>query len=310
MSLPAQVENDLKELEAYEASLQNPEPPETETEPEPEIEETKAEETPDPQPEPEVKKEDFEQKYNTLRGKYDAEVPRLHAQVKELMEKVDQLSTAAAAPKPEAPPEPKQYVTDADKENFGEDLLDVQRRVAMEVAEKYQGQISKLEGTIAALTKRLDETGGQMGQMSFEQRLHMRVPDFDQINNSPEWVAWLNEVDPLVRGPRRVMAQKAFEAGDADAVADYVKLFKDSLKPAQPKQSDRKAELESQVAPTRSSTPTRSAESQAGRIYSESQVNQLWDKVRTLSVSGQIDEAAQLEAELSAAYVEGRVRPG
>lgn len=323
MQLPEQIQKDIAELEALEKQMKGRQPagdePEvddetSEQEPAPVAEakpdEPVAEEQP-PAPakeKPSKPSEDFEQKYRSLRGKYDAEVPRLHQEVKALTAQIEELRKAQEKPEPE--PEPKRYVTDADKEAFGEDLLEASRRVAMEVAEQYQAKISSLEKHIENLESKLTETGGQIGAVSFEQQLRAAVPDFDQVNRDPRWVAWLDEHDPIVRGPRRQMAQQAFNAGDAEAVADYVKLFKRTLEQP-PQQSDRSAELERQVAPKRTASATPPpGQKPAAKIYTESQANALWDRVRDMSMRQQYDEAAKLEAELSAAYVEGRVRPG
>lgn len=322
MRLPAQVKADIRRVEELEAQLRGApagDKPEDATEPEGASTDTEVEagppagESTPPTPaeeKPSKPSEDFEQKYRSLRGKYDAEVPRLHQQVKALTAQIEELQKAQAKPEPEQPPEPKRYVTDADKEAFGEDLLDVQRRVAMEVAEKYEAQLSAMKRHIDNLESKLTETGGQIGAMTFEQRLRSAVPDFDTVNRDPRWVEWLDEHDPIVRGPRRVMAQRAFDAGDAEAVADYVKLFKASVQ-EQSQQSDRKAELERQVAPKRTAAATPPpSQKPAAKVYTEAKATEVWGRIRDLSMRGQHDEAAKLEAEISAAYVEGRVVPG
>jgi len=313
MALPKQVEQDLREIEELEKQMQarnTPQPVSEETTEE--TAETVEEVVEDEAPKEPVKEEpklkaveetvdDFKQKYNTLRGKYDAEVPRLHQQVRDLTSQINDLKQSLER-KAEAEAETKNsLVTDADREEFGEELLDVQRRIATEVASKYETKIAKLEQTIASLQ-------GQYGEMSFEQKLAQIVPDFQQVNNDPRWVAWLNEHDPLVRGPRRVLAQQAFEQGDAEAVADYVKLFKTTLEPVAKEESPRQAELEKQVTPSRTATATPTPKDTGKKVYTEAEAEKAWNKVRMLNTSGRYDDALKLEAEITAAYVEGRVR--
>lgn len=330
MALPRQVEAELREIEELEKQIAAQNEPEVEAEadePKEEVvEETEAEVTneaksEEPQPEEATPAEppvaevadDFKQKYNTLRGKYDAEVPRLHNQVKELTEQLDMFrKDMEDAKKAEAakPKEKVSYVTDADREEFGEELIDVQRRVAREVAQEYDEKLEAQSKVIEALQKQLEDTGGQIGNMSFSQQLHQLVPDFDQIDNDERWVGWLNEYDPMVNGPRREMAQIAFNNGDAKAVAHYVNLFKESIKPKeQPVADTRQAELEKQVAPTRSSSPTtQTATNTTGKVYSNAEIERAWDKVRILNTQGKYGDAEKLEAELTSAYMEGRVR--
>jgi len=315
MALPKQVEQDLKDIEELEKQLTAQDTP-VESDQEQSVEETVAEteiqvEAPEPvavepseQPVQQVQ-DDFEQKYRTLRGKYDAEVPRLHSQVKELMAQMESMKAAMEAKKAEPEPEPVSLITDADREEYGEDLLDFQRRVVREEGRKYESQIAAQEKKIAELERLISQTGNQVGEMTFEQKLHRVVPDFAQVNADPRWINWLDEVDPIIRGPRRTMAQQAFEAGDAEAVADYVKLFKSTLEPV--KQDNRKAELEKQVTPTRTNSQAVSPVDSSKKTYSEAQANAVWDKISQLTRNGRYDEASKLEAEISRAYVEGRV---
>jgi hypothetical protein len=329
MALPKQVQAQLDEVEELEKTLNAQGKPEKKKAKKPELSEVTSEDTEaevsveaDEVAEPvEVKPADtsptdvadeFEQKYKTLRGKYDAEVPRLHSQVKELSTKLTELQTQLTQV-PKAPTKSKEkvsYVTDADRAEFGEELIDVQRRVAKEVSQDYEGRFEQQEAVIAELQKQLTQTGNQVGEMGFSQRLAQMVPDFSSIDNDERWVAWLNEHDPMLRGPRRDQAAAAFNAGDAEAVAHYVKLWKESLAPVEAtERTVRQAELEKQVAPNRSanSVATKTVGKES-KVYSEREIKGAWDRIRNLNTRGNVDDAAKLEAEITAAYLEGRVR--
>jgi hypothetical protein len=329
MALPKQVQAQLAEVEEIEKTLKAPqdskkskaEEPEvsedtqdTEVEVSAEIEEAPAvvEVTPTDET-PKQVEDDFKQKYNTLRGKYDAEVPRLHQQLKDLASELNALKKAQEE-KPVEPAKPKEkvsYVTDEDRAEFGEELIDVQRRVAKEVAQEYEDRFEAQAEIIKQLQDQLKQTGSQVGEMSFSQKLGQLVPDFAQIDNDPRWVEWLNEVDPIIRDQRRVLAQAAFDKGDADAVAHYVKLFKQSLGEPEAKVQEkavRQTELEKQVSPSRSATTASTPTDRKSRVYSQREIDAGWNKIRMLNTKGQFAEAEKLEAELTAAYLEGRVR--
>lgn len=326
MALPRQVADKIKEVEALEQQLsgEQPEPsaqPQEELEPEvktPEAELPEVEEAPEvkeapkaEKPEkPESQEEDaavWRQKYKTLQGMYDAEVPRLHTQVKELTDKVSDL-TKSLEEKKQQRKETEKLVTDEDVENFGEDLIEVQRKVAREVASQFEEELSALRTQNEELRAQFNTTKGEISESSFEAKLHRLVPDFAEVNASPEWVSWLDEVDPVLRAPRRVVAQQAFEAADADGVAYYIGMFKQQTAPVveQPKVDTKKEELERQVQPSR--TANASAElSKKGKNYSSAQIQQMFKKAAILSSTGKRDEANKLEAEIDAAYMEGRV---
>lgn len=319
MALPRQVEAQLKEIEAIEKQLvdsqQQPTEPVEPTEPTEPVEAT----TPEPEPtepveptpkpvEPEPQEEKWEQKYKTLKGMYDAEVPRLHAQLKDLKAQMDSLRQAAEA-KPVEQPKPaakEKLVTDEDVQAFGADLIEVQRKVAREVAMEFRADLDAMKSENEELRKMLAQTGNQVSEASFEQRLHRLVPDFDQINLDPKWVDWLNEIDPLLRAPRKSIAQEAFNRGDAEGVAHYVSLFRQTTEPAEAPKSKAKSELERQIQPTRSAATAQTA-SPKGRIYTDSDVRVMYQKAATLGAQGKLEEARKLEAEIDAAYMDGRV---
>lgn len=316
MALPKQVQAQIAEIEEYEKALEaqnNPPAEELDTEAEvvdaveaaPEPEEAKPADT-----SPTGVEDDFKQKYNTLRGKYDAEVPRLHQQVKQLTDELTVIKDELTAKKvePTKPKEKVSLVTDADRAEFGEELLDVQRRVAQEVSQDYEGRLEQQDAVIKELREELAKTGNQLSEVGFSQRLAQLVPDFTEIDKDERWIAWLDEHDPMSRGPRKVQAQQAYVAEDAEAVAYYVGLWKDSL--AAPEEAKpNQAELEKQVAPNRSANSVRTQSTAANsKVYSAREVDAAWNKVRTLNTRGQYAEADKLEADLTAAYMEGRVR--
>jgi len=256
--------------------------------------------------------ESFKQKYATLRGKYDAEVPRLHQQVKELTDQMNAIrEEAQAAKKAEAekPKEKVSYVTDADREEYGDDLIDFQRRVAKEVSQDYEERFEQQSRVIQDLQSKISNTDNQVGEVGFTQKLNALVPGFDQLDSDERWVAWLNEIDPMTRGPRRDQAQAAFNSGDAEAVAHYVSLFRGSVEPVANGKSDRQTELEKQVTPSRSaSTVASKSSNNSSKVYSEKELDRGWTKIRDLNSQGKYDDAEKLEAELTVAYMEGRVK--
>ena len=317
MALPRQVEAQLRELEALEKQLaegQNPAPAEPNQppaeppqDPQPAPTEPKpVEPTPTPT-EPVVAEETWQQKYKTLKGMYDAEVPRLHADMRDLKSQMDNLRKAAET-KPVEPAKPvaaEKLVTDADVEAFGSDLIEVQRKVAREVAAEFRGELDAMRAENDKLREQLTSTGTQVSEASFEQRLYRMVPDFEAVNTDPKWIAWLNEIDPLLRAPRSSVAQQAFNRGDAEGVAHYVSLFRQGSNPVEPT-ANKTNELELQIQPNRSATST-PPNSQKGKVYTNADIEKMFRKATDLGIKGQTDAAKKLEAEIDAAFMEGRV---
>ncbi|MBP8289311.1 MAG: hypothetical protein KAX51_05830, partial [Chromatiaceae bacterium] len=180
LSAPVAPEEDLPE-QPDEPTDPPPEQPDEPTDPPPEQpEQVQPEERANDAP-PAVEAEKWESRYRHLQGKFDAEVPRLHAQIKELH------AILAQRPEPQAPPqqtEPERYVTDEDVANYGDDYIEVHRRITLDT-------VRDLKTELATLKAQLERTGEQVDTVSFETKLAQAVPDFDTINANPEWVGWL-----------------------------------------------------------------------------------------------------------------------
>lgn len=320
MAMPKQVEQQLKEVEELERALTAPpeaasdEPQQSDTVAE-DAQQTQAQPTePVAEPVVEVKPvEDWEQKYRSLQGHFNAEVPRLHQQNKELAAQLQALQQQMQElQKPKQQPTDDRLVTDEDVSQYGADLIDLQRRVTREVVREFvnplKEELAQRDAKITQLENLLGKTGGDVATLSFEQRLERAIPDFSQINADPKWIAWLDAVDEYTGEPRRAYAEWVYNQGNVDKLKQIVDFYKKATgQQAQDQQrQQRKTELERQTQPTR--TASASSVPAGERIYTEVEFNRLWDKVRDLYAKGQNDEANQLDIELSQAATQGRVR--
>ena len=334
MALPKQVQQHLKDLEAYEQQLaaQSPQDSEPTEQPadeappdnvvtleQPGVDATADEAASDQTepaptqdaPAPVAEADDpakWESRYKHLEGKYRAEVPRLHNEIKELRSAIEQMQKAQAeAPTtPTRAPEPaKSLITEQDVDAFGEDLIDLQRRVVKEmIAGDVQRELDKMRKENEALRGQFTKVQGN----AFEVRLRQSIPDFDVVNQDPQWIAWLDEVDPLLRAPRRVVAQQAWNAEDVAAVKAYIDMYKQSVSPStKPAASQRQAELKRQVQPTKATNSGSGPNTAGVKRYTTQEADEAFKQVQKLMISGRQSEAEALENEISAAYIEGRV---
>ena len=317
MSLPKAIQQQVDAADAFVAQI-NGQPPNGDPEPNPNPEpasnppaEPQAKTiSQEPQPQPAVPEETWQAKFFTLKGKYDAEVPRLHAQVKELNTQVQQLIADAAA-RTQAPaptPEPaKSLITEQDKEAFGTDLIDLIDRATEAKVAGFRDRESKLQAEIAELKGKLgrvDETVGTSSKELFIDRLSKQVPDWESINIDPGFLSWLAEVDPVYGIPKQSALNSAYEALDATRTAAIFKQYKAIVAPAQ---TQSKPNLQSQVAPTRSRTSPAPANSAGDkRYFTQGDIAQFYDEWRR----GLIDDAdaVRIEQEIASASVEGRIR--
>lgn len=317
MALPRQVVQDLIELEAYEKSTiaeqESAAAPVTQTEIVAEVVAEPVAVVPAEQVaeavsnvveiKPAADEKAWEQKYRTLQGMNQADARRFQEQKHQLEATQAELEELR---------KPKVVVTSTitpeEEIEFGADLLDVQRRIVREEMTSLTDQVERIKQENRYLREQMGNTEAAMASSTFEQKLSMAVPDFEAVNDNPKWVAWLDEVDPMSRAPRRMVAQDAYARGDIEAIAAYVGMFKGSEKPVSTAATTAANELKSQIAPTKSASGANDPGNTQLRMYSEAETSQLFDKVGLLYRQGKTEEASKLDAELTLAYHQGRVR--
>ena len=106
----------------------------------------------------------------------------------------------------------------------------------------------------------------------------------------------------------RQLAQEAIIAGNAEAVAELVEVWKEvsGINAEVAKQDKKQKELESQAQPGRSKATGDALKAEAGRIWTWKE----YERVFSPNISREYTPAqiAQLQADAEAAYLEGRIR--
>jgi len=263
----------------------------------------------EPDPVPDSK---WEAKYHTLKGMYDAEVPRLHTQVRELNTQVQTLIGEVERAKVQNVQQEnvESLITEQDKEAFGPDLIDLIERATASKVSTLQARESELVTEIKQLKAQLgDVTERQVvsDKDRFLSGLTNQVPDWETLNTDQGFLNWLQEVDPIYGLPRHAALTNAYEAGDVVRVATVFNTYKTLVgAPKQTNKSKANQELQRQVAPTRSRSSAPPADSQNQQVYSQEQIAQFYDEWRRGLIDN--DEAVSIEKQIHAAITEGRIR--
>lgn len=315
MALPRAIQKQVEDADAFVAQMTG-QTDNTETDPnltqntapDPEPQQPISQE---PEPKPVVPEETWERKYLTLKGMYDAEVPRLHAQMRELNGQVQSLiaenATAKAQQSVAQPTSAKTLITEQDKEAFGSDLLDLIDRASEQKVAEFRSHNSQLMDEIRELKGKLGNVSERQvvsDKDRFLAKLEAQVPNWETLNVDQGFLAWLAEVDPIYGLPRQVALSNAYESFDADRTATIFKQYQNTLAPTQQRPSQ---QLQSQVAPTRSRASSAPATSAGDKpIYSQEQIANFYNEW----IKGHIDpaEAERIEKDINAAYSEGRIR--
>lgn len=297
--LPKQIQAEIDEAEALErmfAEQQNPVPAENAAGEGAAEAVVPAEGIPPGTPEAvaeDANSETWEQRYRILQGKYDAEVPRLHAQVRELTDNLNQVAQRLQSEPVEAP-KPLSEVAPEDIETYGEDLVNMMRRVAAAEAERRSAEalqrVNQVEGHLA-----------QGQEDRFYSALSQRVPQWKDIDNEPGWISWLGEYDPMVGSSRQDALNAAARALDSNRVASIFETY--VLTRQQNRPGAAPSVMQSQVVPRSQGVAPGAA--QQKRVYTQAEIAQLLDPRHILHLPE--DQQRAIERDIDLAVAEGRI---
>ena len=264
--------------------------------------------------------EDFVQKYKTLQGMYNAEVPRLRSQNKDLTTRVQQLeqllATMNATNTTNSQPQAEEkYVTDEDITEYG-DSIDVMRKVTREELSTAAKRIAQLENTISQLQSSVIPQVQQVAQRqaaSTEQQfwsdLANQVPNWREVNDNEAFQSWLLDIDPLTGISRQTYLEDAQRNLDAQRVASFFRAWEGQSGGSNVAQPSNvvNSELEKQVSPgkTKSAgTPVNNS----GKMYTAADIKKFFEDVRKGHYRGREEERDRIERDIFSAQREGRLQ--
>lgn len=282
--------------------------------------------TPAPTPAPTI---DWQQRYNTLRGKYDAEIPDLQAQLRATQQAIQAMQAAMRAPAaPSAPPSAPPSTPAAapafedipaeDREAYGEELITKSQHWA---EAKLAPRLSQLERRLIEIEGRSQQVTQNSAMSQVEAQLDRQMPQWQDINNDPEFWAWLSQPDPFSGNVRRALLTDAHARGDAARTLAFFQGFQrehtvvDPGSGTQPGQTagnpspvaDR-LPLENLAAPGRGTTSLAAPGAPALRTWNTAQVAALYREKTEGRWDGRENDFRRLEQDMIAATREGRFR--
>lgn len=263
------------------------------------------------------------QKYKTLQGMYNAEVPRLHAQNRELnsrVQQMEQLLASLSAQSDQASNNSQTQVaalvTETDVQEYGESL-DVMRRVTREELYPVAQKIAQLENIIRSLqtnvvpqVQAVAQRQAVTAEQQFWSDLSNTVTNWRDINDEPAFQSWLLEVDPLTGISRQTYLEDAQRTLDVRRVASFFQTWNELTGKANVAQDTRRSaaasELEKQVAPGRSKNTGAPSPNNA-KQYSPDDIKAFFNDVRQGKYKGREAERDRIERDIFSAQREGRI---
>lgn len=265
----------------------------------------------------------WEQRFNTLQGKYNAEIPRLNKALDDLTQKLNttnqrcldlesenrQLREAATQP---ATPEGEGKITinPDDFESYGPEFVQM-ATLLQSVAKTNQDTVKKVEDfSTQSATEAAD------ARTKFEDALTDRVGDWRALNFDPGFIAWL-QVLPQGAAKTRLQDLRDKEAAlDHAGCAELFNAYKSEhpfqMPGAQPTPNPNTPapNINSQFTPDSSGGAGETAPNVSQRTWTRAQIKQFFlDKAngKYNGTLGTPEDAAALERDIHAAPGEGRV---
>lgn len=203
----------------------------------------------------------FKARYLSLRGKYNAELPRLHQELKELKQSVFQKLEQQIDQRQQQqevlqkPQEPDKL--SAFKEEYGEDFVESLRALIQAEAEaKIMATIKPVQEQVSSV----EDTQVKAAQQSFMGYLDETVKgDWKGLweGKDPKFIEFLNQPDPSGLYTYGDLVQQYNNNWDADRLAKVFNTYLDSKQPPkQPKPEQPNPAKQAMVAPSRSTQHT------------------------------------------------------
>jgi len=233
-----------------------------------------------------------EQPYKVLQGKYNAEVPRMAAEIRGLREQIANMQAAPAQPSAPATGEAVAKM----REDYGEDFVNSLVSIVR----------GELKTEMAPMTESVKRTEKDM----YLDRLTALVPNWQVLMNDAQFGAFLDEVDPLSGRSLRDMAIEADASGDANRVAKFYQKFIDrnqTGQPAQPSPAPTQDRREALVAPAAQKGQPAAPANAGPKIYQASEIKRFHDEVSRGVYANKPEELKRLTAEMNLAISQGRV---
>jgi hypothetical protein len=279
---------------------------------------------------------DWEHQFKSLKGRYDREAEDKRRLQQTLIDQQRLLAQVGppAAPQGEgsglrfnvAPPPPGRRVTAAEVAEYGSELMDVVGRRAAEV---YEPILQQLAGELTQVKRQI---GGVQNTVVFDARIKMyddlqrTIPQWDAINNSPQFATWLDQVDPISHRTRREFLNGAHNSNATGQVIDIFNAFLSTYgggagaasgagQPGNgvgngagnPASSPQQFDLRQLAAPGRAKGGDTQAPPDKG-IVTRAEIKQFYTDKTQGKYAGREAEAAAIERQIFDAGNEGRIR--
>ena len=258
----------------------------------------------------EPKEDNWQQKYKSLQGMYNADVPRLSSENRNLTSRVtqlEQLLSTMEKPTVKESVQAEKLITPEDEKEYG-DSINIMRKAAREEIAQLKQQIQQIQNVVPQV-QQVQTQQKKSSEQNFWNTIANEVPNWQDINKNEAFQAWLLEVDPLTGINRQTYLEDAQHNLDANRVVNFFRTWEGEFGVAKTAQTDRKAQqsqLQKQVSPGKSRNNGTKTSGQT-KTYTNADIKEFFSDVRKGKYKGRDDERGRIERDIFAAQQEGRI---
>lgn len=246
-----------------------------------------------------------EQRWKVLQGminKKDEEIEAMRTLLAEMHAQPQQASQSES-PKQQV----SKLITDSDVAEYGEDLIDLVTRASTQAsANLVQETVGKLLERISHLEnslKGVEKKSAEVAENSFFTELGKLVPNYAELNTDPNFLGWLNTVDPFTGATKLSLLQDAQAKGDYRRVATFFNTFINESAPRNEEPVANTSAKDKLVTPGKAKQATPRQDEK--RTWTRAEIAKLYDDKMAGRISAK--KFDELERDIFAAQLEGRV---
>lgn len=273
--------------------------------------------TPDPAPPeggPKQAKDEWRDKFFVLQGKYNAEVPRMAAQIRSLLSKTEALEAAnaelrqkvEAAPQAPAKPDPDEARL---VEEYGPAIVQTIERIAdRKAAERVAPLQGKLDETEAERKARQQREEADRKAAAFQEAVVDLVPDWEAIDALPAFHAYLAEPgsDGRSRQDALMAAANSFDAAGAARIFLAFKRTPAGVSATGTKPPPKTDRLEHLRVPD--ATGRDRGNTAGKKVWTKAEMTAFYKDLALGKFANDPERAKQIERDIDDAAREGRIR--
>lgn len=263
---------------------------------------------------------ELEQKFRSLQGMFNrqsSDFDTIKRQHDAALRTIEELKASVATPKAEPTKTQPASVSQKDIEEYGQELIDLIRRVATEVSSNQSqvlsmrlSNIEKSLNTVKTTAAQAAETAAVTAEDRFFAKLTEKVADWEVINTDPRFLDWLNEADVFSGVVRNKLLQQAYAAMDVERTAKFFLAYKAETGKSAPasdgaKSDSAKVNLNTLASPGNAAAANPNPNGNRGKRWTTAEVEKVYDDY----TRGRISRAdfEKKEAEIKTALAEGRI---